>query len=380
MHPGYGFLSERAAFARAVEAAGLAFVGPRADTLDIFGDKIRARALALDCGVPTPKGEGPVDVDGARAFFAALPSGAAMMIKAVAGGGGRGMRVVREDSQIRTSFERAASEAAAAFGAPALYVEEIVPDARHIEVQIVGDGQTVSHLWERECTLQRQRQKIVEIAPSPSLAPALRRQILDAAVRLASAVSYRGLGTMEFLVSAAGKQFRFIEGNARLQVEHTVTEEVLGLDLVRAQLDIARGRTLGELGLSQGDVPVPRGYAIQTRVNLETMLADGSARPGGGRLSVFEPPTGPGVRTDTYGYAGYQTNPAFDSLIAKVITHTPAGSYANAVSRASRALRDMRVEGAPTNIGFLRVLLEDEQVRANDVDTGFIDAHGTCQR
>jgi len=374
VHPGYGFLSENAAFARAVEAAGLTFVGPTPDTLEQLGDKVRARTLAEACGVPVLHGAGPADLALASGFLAALPADRALMVKAVSGGGGRGMRLVRQGAELEEALSRASSEAGAAFGDPVVYVEEYLPHARHIEVQVIGDGTEVSHLWERECSLQRRYQKLVEVAPSPSLTADMRGRITEAAVRMATACAYRGLGTFEFLVSEDGRDFRFIEANARLQVEHTVTEEVLGLDLVRAQLQVADGARLADLGLRQADVPAPRGHAIQCRVNLETVGPDGSVRPGGGRLTVFEPPTGPGVRTDTYGYAGYATNPAFDSLIAKVIVHTPSGTYAETVARARRALGEMKVEGAATNLPFLAALLGDQRVVANAVHNGFIDA------
>ncbi|HEX7947341.1 MAG TPA: biotin carboxylase N-terminal domain-containing protein, partial [Phenylobacterium sp.] len=375
VHPGYGFLSENAAFAAAVEAAGLTFIGPKPETLDAFGDKVKARALAESSGAPVLKGAGPVNADTARAFLAGLPAGRAMIIKAVSGGGGRGMRLVRDAESLAEAFERASSEAASAFGNPALYVEEFMPKARHIEVQIIGDGKTVSHLWERECSLQRRHQKLLEIAPSPSLKPAVRQRILDAAVAIGRASAYRGLGTIEFLVSDEDDSFCFIEGNARLQVEHTVTEEVLGLDLVQAQLAIAGGKTLKAIGLEQDQVPACRGFAVQARVNLESYAPDGSVRPGGGQLTAFAPPSGPGVRTDTYGYAGYRTNPAFDSLIAKVICRSPSPHFADAVRRLQRALRDMVLVGAPSNIDYLLALLGDERVVANAVDTSFIDVN-----
>jgi acetyl/propionyl-CoA carboxylase alpha subunit len=373
IHPGYGFLSESAAFARAVADADLLFVGPPPEVLERFGDKVAARALAQSCDVPTPAGAGPVTAKDAHAFFAALPHGRAMLIKAVSGGGGRGMRIVRDAAEIDEALTRAASEAGTAFGDTAVYVEELLARVRHVEVQIAGDGSAVTHFYERECSLQRRHQKIVEIAPSPGLDPALRKRILDAALRMAKAVSYKSLGTMEFLVSAESGAFWFIEGNARLQVEHTVTEAILGVDLVTTQIDIARGRTLKQLGLAKA--PEPRGHAIQLRVNLETMEADGSARPGGGRLAAFEPPSGPGVRVDAYGYAGYRTSPAFDSLIAKLICHAPSADYADAVARARRALAETKIEGAPTNVAFLRALLDDPRVAANEVDTHFIDAN-----
>ena len=375
VHPGYGFLSENADFAAALEAAGIRFVGPTAATLARFGDKVSARQLAVACGVPVLAGSGSaVDLEGARAFFTGLDTGCAMIIKAVAGGGGRGMRVVGDAAELETAFTRAASEAQAAFGNGALYVEEYLPSARHIEVQIVGDGQgTVSHLWERECSIQRRHQKLIEIAPSPTLNAHQREQITSAAIALAVATDYRSLGTMEFLL--AGDRFCFIEGNARLQVEHTVTEEVLGVDLVRTQLEIAAGRTLAELDLIQTRVPQPRGYAIQSRVNMETMAADGSTRPAGGEITAFEVATGPGLRTDTCGYSGYRTNPAFDSLLAKVIVHSPAPRFADAVQRAYRALCEFRIEGVATNLDFLRNLLRHPDFASNSVHTGFIDEH-----
>ncbi len=361
IHPGYGFLAENAAFAAACGKAKIAFVGPTPDQLTLFGDKARARAHAQKCKVPVlPGTDGPVDASGAVAFFRKhAKSGIAL--KAIAGGGGRGMRLLKNESEIAEAFERASAEAKAAFGNGALYAERLVGHARHIEIQIVGDGKGgIVALGERECSLQRRSQKIVELAPSPTLKPPLAKKIVAAAVGMAKAVKYKSLGTFEFLVD--DDEFFFIEANPRLQVEHTVTEEVWGVDLVQAQL---RGVLPEPAG--------PRGTAIQLRVNLETMAADGSAKPGGGTISAFEPPTGPGVRVDGYGYAGYRTNPNFDSLLAKVIVH--AATFEAAVARAERALAAFRLEGAPSNIGFLRALLADKQVRANKVHTRFIDEH-----
>ena len=374
VHPGYGFLSENAAFARACAEAGLTFVGPTPETLALFGDKGRARALAEECGVPVlPGTAGSTSVEEAQAFFAALGEGGAMMIKAVAGGGGRGMRPVMDAADVAATFERCASEARAAFGNSDLYVERFLPRARHVEVQIVGDGVAVSHLWDRECSLQRQRQKVVEIAPADMLAPAMRDQLFAASVSLGVAAGYRGLGTMEFLVGR--ERFVFIEGNARLQVEHTVTEEVTGLDLVRLQLQIADGATLADLNLTQAEVPAPRGHAVQARVNLETMAPDGSARPAGGLLTAFEPPSGPGIRVDAFGYAGYRTSARFDSLLAKLIVHAGAGGLERAVAKAYRSLSEFRIEGSASNIGFLQHLLARPEVAAGDVHTRFIDEH-----
>ena len=292
LHPGYGFLSENAALARACVEAGVVFVGPDPSALEAFGDKAQARALAQRCGVPVLQGtQAATTLAQAHGFLAGLAPGAGLMVKALAGGGGRGMRPVLSSSDLDGAWALCQGEAQQAFGNPALYVEQLFPQARHIEVQVVGDGSgAVSHLWERECSLQRQRQKLVEIAPAPGLHPAVRQRLLDAALAMAKAVRYRNLGTFEFLVDAsdAGPDARiaFIEANARLQVEHTVTEAVTGLDLVALQLHIARGATLADLGLAQAQVPTPRGMALQARVNLETMAPDGTARPGGGVCSA----------------------------------------------------------------------------------------------
>jgi acetyl-CoA carboxylase carboxyltransferase component/biotin carboxyl carrier protein len=278
-------------------------------------------------------------------------------------------------AELDAAFQRCASEARAAFGDGALYVEQFLPRARHIEVQIAGDGRMVSHLWDRECSLQRQRQKVVEIAPADTLPMSIRERLFEAAVALGRAADYRGLGTVEFLVEAdvADSRVVFIEANARLQVEHTITEEVTGLDLVRLQIELARGRTLADLGLTQMDVPRPRGVAIQARVNLETMAADGSPRPAGGVLAAYDPPSGPGVRVDGFGYAGYRTSSRFDSLLAKVIVHAGAGGLPTALAKTRRALSEFRVTGAPTNIGFLQALLARPDIASGDIHTRFIE-------
>ncbi|MBI1330535.1 MAG: carbamoyl-phosphate synthase large subunit [Alphaproteobacteria bacterium] len=368
IHPGYGFLSENADFAHACEREGICFVGPSPQTLTLFGDKAKARALAEKCGVSLLKGTGPIDAKGAADFLASLGKGGAIMLKAVAGGGGRGMRRVADASEVEAAFARCASEAKAAFGNDAVYAEEYLPRARHIEVQIVGDGKGVSHIWDRECSLQRQRQKVIEIAPAPGLSPALREKLFEAAVNLARAADYRSLGTIEFLVS--GDRFAFIEANARLQVEHTVTEEVTGLDLVRIQLEVADGKSLAELHLTQKDIPHPRDAALQARINMETMAADGTAKPAGGTLAVYEPPSGRGVRVDGFGYAGYKTSARYDSLLAKLIVRAP--TLAEAKSKAYRALCEFRIAGAPTNIAFLQNLLL-HPAGHEEIHTGFVE-------
>ncbi|MEM7017900.1 MAG: carboxyl transferase domain-containing protein [Pseudomonadota bacterium] len=374
VHPGYGFLSENADFAQAVTDAGITFVGPTPETLSRFGDKVSARRLAQECEVSLlPGSTQAVSLEEAKRFLADL-QGSQMIIKAVSGGGGRGMRVVSSADELAEAYTRCSSEAKLAFGNDQVYVEEYLPRARHIEVQILGDGTgAVSHLFERDCSLQRRHQKIVEIAPSPNLPTALRDELTAAAVRLGEAVNYRGLGTIEFLVDEAATRYTFMEANARLQVEHTVTEEVTGVDLVRAQLEVAMGHTLGDIGLTQVDVPSPRGYAIQIRVNMETMLADGTTRPAGGTLTTFDLPSGAGQRVDTYGYVGYTTSPAFDSLLAKVITHSTARNYEDAVRKAYRSLCEIRIEGVATNLDILKNLLSRPEFVSNQVHTRFFD-------
>ncbi len=378
IHPGYGFLSENAEFARLCENAGLIFVGPEADTLVMFGDKTEARALAERCGVPVLKGTmAGIDASTAATFLADLGPGGAIMLKAAAGGGGRGMRVVHHASEMEAAFDRCRSEALAAFGNGALYAEEFFPNARHVEVQIVGDGSgEVSHLWDRECSIQRQRQKLVEFAPARELPEQLRSRLFEAAVALGRSARYRNLGTIEFLVDARGSShFAFIEVNPRLQVEHTVTEEVTGLDLVRIQLEIAAGRTLKGLHLTQEAISAPRGTAIEARINLETMASDGTAHPSGGTLTVYEPPSGRGLRVDGFGYQGYQTSVRYDSLLAKLIVHSPTDALVDAAAKAYRALCEFKIAGTPTNIAFLQNLMQHPALVDGRMHTRFIDEH-----
>ena len=380
IHPGYGFLSENAGLARRASEEGITFVGPSMAALRLFGDKIAARKLAASVGVPVIEGTvGSTSLDEAWAFFDALDGGA-MMIKAVSGGGGRGMRAVRHGADVAEAYARCRSEAKAAFGDDAVYVERMVEDARHIEIQIVGDrAGAVSHLWERECTLQRRNQKLIEIAPSPSLTPQLRRQITDAALKLAAAAKYDNLGTFEFLVDASdpeeGAFFAFIEVNPRLQVEHTVTEEVTGVDLVGTQLQIAAGHTLAELRLTQRDAPEARGYAIQLRVNMETMDGDGNTHPTSGILTAFDMPSGPGIRVDSFGYTGYHAGTSFDSLLAKLIVHSASPTFGDAVAKAYRVACETRIEGVATNLSFLQSLLTHKAFLDNRVNTRFVEDH-----
>ncbi len=379
IHAGYGFLSENAEFARKCEKNGITFIGPSSDCLDLFGDKTKARLLARDCGIALiPGTEGPTGLKEGKEFFSSLGEGEALMIKAVSGGGGRGMRQVDELSEFEEAFYICQSEARSAFGNGDVYMERLIRRARHIEVQIIGDGSgAVSHLWERECTLQRRNQKIVEIAPSPSLSEALRGRLTQAATLMAKKTQYRSLGTFEFLLDLDAesdeKAFFFLETNPRLQVEHTITEEIAGIDLVQMQIEIARGRSLKELGLIQADIGASLGYAAQCRVNMEEIGADGEVRPTGGTLKGFSPPLGPGIRVDTFGYPGYETNPNFDSLLAKLIVYSRSETFSDAIAKAYRALCEFQIEGVKTNIPFLQNLLINADVADNHVTTCFIE-------
>jgi acetyl-CoA carboxylase carboxyltransferase component/biotin carboxyl carrier protein len=290
------------------------------------------------------------------------------------------MRVVKDGARLEEAYVRCQSEAKAAFGSDGVYVERLIRKARHIEVQIIGDRHgAISHLWERECTIQRRHQKLIEVAPSPSLSDGLRKRIVEATRQLAASAHYDSLGTFEFLVdgetSGDAAMFAFIEANPRLQVEHTVTEEVLGIDLVKSQLAVAAGATLAALGLTQAGVPAPRGYAMQLRVNMETMDETGATHPTGGTLAVFDPPSGPGVRVDSFGYSGYRTSAAFDSLLAKVIVHVPVARWGDVVAKAARTLREFRIDGVQTNIAFLQAVLAAPDFVANRFSTNFIDSH-----
>ena len=378
IHPGYGFLSENAAFAAQCDDAGIRFVGPDAKVLACLGDKASARRLALQHGVPLVQGTNqPTTLEQARAFMTDLGPQAAVMLKALAGGGGRGMRAVLDPDELDQAFARCQSEAKAAFGNGELYIERLIRRARHIEVQIIGDGREVAHVWERDCSLQRRNQKLLEIAPAPGLDSALREQLLNAALKLTGALGYRGLCTVEFLLDEDNGDFVFMEANPRIQVEHTVTEAVTGLDLAQIQLRLSGGATLAELGLSQAQIPAPRGYAVQLRINLESMASDGSARPAGGTLSAYEPPSGAGIRVDGYGYSGYTSSPSFDSLLAKLIVQADA-DYPQVLKRAYRALCEFRLEGVVSNLHFLQNLLLHPDVRANRVTTGFIEAEAAA--
>jgi acetyl/propionyl-CoA carboxylase alpha subunit/acetyl-CoA carboxylase carboxyltransferase component len=380
VHPGYGFLSEQAGFAQRCLDAGLVFVGPSVIALTAFGDKHQARKLASDCGVALlpgtgvlPSGaSGPDSDQRASQFFVDLPDGAQVMVKAVAGGGGRGMRVVSQISELLPAIVRCRSEAQTAFGDDNVYVERYLAGARHIEVQIIGDGTgAVATLGTRECSVQRRHQKILELAPAPALTSALTTSLLDAAIALGSAVSYQGVGTMEFLVDAATDEFFFMEGNARLQVEHTITEMIFGVDLVALSLDIANGASLASLELPT----IPVGCAVQARVNLEHLDADGVLRPSSGTLSRFDLPNGPGIRIDTHAYRGYTTPQSYDSLLAKIIVHTKSPDMPTAMAKMGRALSAVATDGVSTNVGLLQALVQRSEVANGTATTQFLDTN-----
>ncbi|WP_343736388.1 carboxyl transferase domain-containing protein [Acidovorax sp.] len=376
VHPGYGFLSERADFARACDEAGLRFIGPTPAQLALFGDKAQARALAQQQGVPLMPGtQTAVSLEEAQAFFA-QHAHAGIVIKAIGGGGGRGMRAVASADDLPAAYARCRSEAQAAFGVDGVYVERLMSNARHIEVQVLGDGREVIALGERECTLQRRFQKVVEIAPSPSLPGALRERITTAALSMARAVDYQGLGTFEFLVDLASADlpFVFIECNPRLQVEHTITEEVTGVDLVQAQIALAAGRRLRDIGLDPAAPPTVLGFAVQWRINAETLDAQGNATPGSGTLRRFDLPAGPGVRVDTHGAAGATPSPHYDTLLAKLIVHTRSPRFADALRRSQRALAECRIEGVATNLALLQALAARQEMESQQVHTRWLES------
>lgn len=388
IHPGYGFLSENADFAEACRAAGITFVGPDASVLRLFGDKMLTRRLARDCGVPVlPATEGVTTPDNALAFYRSLGPGAAVMIKAVAGGGGRGMRTAFREEDIPEALNRCQSEAFRAFENGETYLEQLLPAARHIEVQIIGDGAGgLVHLWDRECSLQRQHQKLIEMAPA-DLPTRTREALLAAALKMAAEAGYASLGTFEFLIDSQDQsRFYFMEANPRLQVEHPVTEAVTGVDLVAAQLRIARGETLAEMGLEQARIPAPRGIAVEARVNLEELHPDGNVWPTSGEIISFELPSLPDVRIDTHGFEGMTVSGGFDSLLAKVIITDPAGNFTAALEKLDHSLARLRIEGPATNIALLRKIIGHRLVRTRDFTTRFVDEHlaelvgGTSER
>ncbi len=364
IHPGYGFLAENAEFAEICEASDLVFIGPTAAQIRQMGDKVAARRTMAEAGVPVIPGTEDAIDDPRAARKAAQEIGFPVMIKATAGGGGKGMRVARSADEFENLFTMAGTEAKAAFGNGALYIERLLESARHVEIQVLGDRQgRCVHLNERDCSVQRRHQKLIEETPSPAVTEELRAQMGEAAVHGVEAIGYVGAGTVEFLLDRDGKFF-FLEMNTRIQVEHPVTEEATGYDLVKEQLRVAAGEPLA----------VPDGvrllsHALECRINAEDPEND--FRPSPGRITTFHPPGGPGVRVDTHVYTGYVVPPYYDSLIAKLIVRAPTRE--EAIQRADLALDMFVIEGVQTTIPFLRRVLEHPDFRAGSIDTNFLE-------
>jgi acetyl/propionyl-CoA carboxylase alpha subunit len=365
VHPGYGFLSENASFAERVTQAGITFIGPQAQTIRLMGDKIRSRAFAAEHGVPVAPSV--IEDDAARFTARALEIGFPLLIKAAAGGGGKGMRIVRGADELAVNLAAAAAEAQRYFGDGRIYAERYIEEPRHIEVQVLGDAHgNVVHLFERECSLQRRYQKIVEESPAPNLPASVRTAMCEAAVRLARAAQYRNAGTVEFVL-ARNMEFYFLEMNTRLQVEHPVTEYVLGLDLVAEQLRIASGEALG---FTQ-EALVLRGHAIECRICAEEPEHD--FRPATGRIGVLEVPRGAGVRFDGGIRVGQAITPAFDSMLAKLAVH--AGTREEAARKLATALSELTLLGVPTNVDYLGRVVRHAQFLAGHLHTGFLAQH-----
>jgi acetyl-CoA carboxylase biotin carboxylase subunit len=362
VHPGWGFLAENAGFARACEDNDLIFVGPTPETIETMGDKMRAKETAGAAGVPlVPGSDGPATLEDARALASDI--GFPLLLKAAAGGGGKGMRLVARADELETAFRMAAAEAESSFSNGALYVERAIVGARHVEIQVLGDGKGgVLTLGERECSVQRRHQKLVEEGPSPALTNELRADMEEAARRACQALDYRGAGTIEFLLDAE-RRFYFIEMNTRLQVEHPVTELLTGIDLARAQLAVAAGEGLPATGRAE-----LRGHAIEFRINAEDPEHD--FRPAPGTVTRFRPPLGPGVRVDTHVFEGYRIPPFYDSLIAKVIVW--AEDRPAALARARRALTEIELDGIPTTRDLGLAILESPAFQSGEYTTAFI--------
>ena len=363
IHPGYGFLAENAQLARACQAAGIRFVGPSEDALALFGDKVRARELAESLHVPViPGSNGRVD-DAEAATAIADKIGFPVMLKASAGGGGRGMRVVQAPEQMAEAFRACRSEAQSAFGNGDVFIEKYLPAPKHIEVQVLADSHGhAMHLRERDCSIQQRHQKVVEIAPAATLPEALLQALHQAALKLIQAVNYSNAGTVEFLVEPEASRFYFIECNPRIQVEHTITEQIFGIDLVAAQFRIAAGSTLADLSF---DTLTPRGCAVQSRVVVH----------GGGQLSAYKEPSGPGIRVDAHGYQGYAPPSSFDPLLAKVICHAPNGTLKDALALSLRAMQEFHITGTDTNQALLEAILADSRVTSGDARIDYLSRH-----
>lgn len=366
IHPGYGFLAENARFADVCRSCQIRFIGPSVETIELFGDKAKARQLAKKVGVRVvPGSDGPVESDKA-ALSVAHEIGYPVMIKAVGGGGGRGLRIAHNDASLLSNISAARAEAEAAFGIASVYIEKLIENARHVEVQVLADSHGhVIHLGERDCTLQRRHQKLMEESPSPAVTSRkAREEVTRAAVKIMKEAGYTNAGTVEFILDQDGN-FHFIEVNARIQVEHPVTEMVTGVDLIEAQIRVASGEPLK---LQQRDVAI-QGHAIECRINAEEPEAGFIPRPG--RINLFFPPAGDGIRVDSHIYSGYTVPPQYDSLIAKLIVL--GKDRMDAVRKTRQALDDFLLEGIPTTIGFHRRILEHERFLQARHHTKFVD-------
>ena len=367
IHPGYGFLSENAEFSEICAQSGLEFIGPTPVQISSMGDKARARQKMNEVGVPTIPGSDSVISDVDEAMELAKEIGFPLMIKASAGGGGKGMRIVEDPEHFLNLLNAAQAEAKASFSDGGVYLERCIQHPRHVEIQVFGDAEgRVVHLGERECSIQRRHQKLVEEAPSPALSPELRQEMGEAAILAARSIDYVGAGTVEFLLDEDGS-FYFLEMNTRIQVEHAVTEVTTGFDLVKEQIRVAAGEALafptnGSVNLHQ------RGHAIEFRVNAED--PDRNFIPGSGKITTFHPPGGPGIRIDTHVYAGYNVPPYYDSLLAKLIVS--GATREEAILRARHSLEQFIIEGIPTTLPFLRRILEDDAFLEGDIDTSFV--------
>jgi len=363
IHPGYGFLAENAGFAEICATSGLTFIGPKPESISAMGDKALAKETMQKAGVPVVPGSNGVIADFNEAKSIASEVGYPVMVKATGGGGGRGMRIVREAGELENAFRTASHEAEKAFGNPSVYIEKYLEEPHHIEIQVMGDRYgDVVHFGERDCSIQRRHQKLVEESPSPAITPELREAMGAAAVKGAKSVHYQGAGTIEFLLDKQ-RNFYFMEMNTRIQVEHPVTEEVIGVDLVKMQVEVAAGARLKKLR------PKPQWHAIECRINAEDPNFD--FRPSPGRITSFHLPGGFGVRVDTHAYAGYEIPPYYDSLVAKLIVR--GKTREEAIDKMYHSLDEFIIEGIQTTIPFHKKLMQNEDFRSGRFDTGFVE-------
>jgi acetyl-CoA carboxylase biotin carboxylase subunit len=366
IHPGYGFLAENAHFAEICQNCNITFIGPTPDNIRLMGDKAKAREAMKKAGVPITPGSEDVIKSKEEALEVAQSIGYPVLIKAVAGGGGKGMRVARNDVSLVQGFMTASSEAERAFSNSAVYIEKFVERARHVEVQIIADHHgNVTHLGERDCSIQRRHQKLLEEAPSPALTPDTRKKLWKAAVKAAESVNYRNDGTIEFLYNEDNGQFYFMEMNTRIQVEHPVTEQITGIDIVREQIRIAAGQ---KLSFSEKDIRM-NGHAIECRINAEDPYRDFTPSPG--RVEWVNFPGGPGVRVDSHVYTGYEISPYYDSMIAKVIVH--AHTREEAIAKMGRALGEFMIEGTATTVPLSHAVLGDARFARGEYNTNFLE-------